>query len=405
MEHPKPNLLHYRVAQAASWLAATLIFRRKFLRNEIRGKKGPFLVIANHECALDFVNLIGATALPMTFVISNSFYSTLPIQGFLDKMGVIPKQQFQTTVKDLKRIKSVIDRGESVVIYPAGLMCEDGLSTPIPAATYKLLRWLGVDVYLARITGSYFVMPKWGKGFRPGRTLVDIHLLFSKEQVTSLAPEQLRQQTLAALDFDAYREQEQHRIRYRGGSNIEGLEHVLYRCPHCGREFTMEVKDRSRICCADCGYSLVSDDCGFLHNPQGTGPALRYVSDWSLQIQESVAGDIQEGRLQSLSCKCAVRLIDPAKHRFRDVGAGTLSLNAQHICLCATVMGEPQQLQVSVASLPTLPFRPGKYLELQYGSDIYRCVPEDPRVVMKFIHALKAFHRLGQVKPTDPAKV
>ena len=131
MRYQKPNLFFYRIAQAVSWLAATVIFRRQILRNEIKGKKGPFVVIANHQAALDFVNLIGATARPMTFVISNSFYSTLPIKGLLDKMGVIPQQQFQTSVKDLKRIKAVIDRGEPVVIYPAGLMCEDGLSTPI----------------------------------------------------------------------------------------------------------------------------------------------------------------------------------------------------------------------------------------------------------------------------------
>lgn len=405
MEHSKPNLLYYRVAQAASWLVAKLIFRRKFLRNEIRGKKGPFLVIANHEAALDFVNLIGATALPMTFVISNSFYSTLPIKGFLDKMGVIPKQQFQTTVKDLKRIKAVIDRGESVVIYPAGLMCEDGLSTPIPAATYKLLRWLGVDVYLARITGSYFVMPKWGKGFRPGRTLLDISLLFSKEALSAIDPAQLRQQTENALAFDAYRDQEQHRIRYQGGSNLEGLEHVLYRCPHCGKEFTMEVRDRSSILCTSCGYCLVSDEYGFLHNRQGLGPELRYVSDWSLQIQESVRRDIRDGLLQELSFPCAVRLIDPVRHKFRDAGTGTLSLNADRVYLAATLNGQEKTLQVGVASLPSLPFSPGKYLELQCGNDIYRCVPEDPRVVMKCIHTLKCFHQLQQAKLTETVSV
>ena len=74
------------------------------LRNEIRRVKGPYVVIANHQCALDFVNLIGATRRPMHFVISNSFYSTLPVKKIMDKIGVIPKQQFQTSVSDLKQI-------------------------------------------------------------------------------------------------------------------------------------------------------------------------------------------------------------------------------------------------------------------------------------------------------------
>jgi len=94
MDYVKPNIFYYRIAQGASALVSSLIFRRKMLRNEIKGKKGAFVVIANHEAALDFVNLIGASSRPMSFVISKAFFSTLPIRGFMEKMGVIPKQQF-----------------------------------------------------------------------------------------------------------------------------------------------------------------------------------------------------------------------------------------------------------------------------------------------------------------------
>ena len=139
----KPNLLAYRAVQLAAGALAVFVFRRRFVRNEIKGVDGPYAVIANHECALDFVTLIGATRKRLTFVLSNSFYSSLPARALLDKLGIIAKQQFQTTVSDMKKIKAVIDSGESLVIYPAGLMCEDGVSTPIPEATYKFLKWLG----------------------------------------------------------------------------------------------------------------------------------------------------------------------------------------------------------------------------------------------------------------------
>jgi len=146
MRYTRPNLLLYRLAQAVSWFVAAFVFRRRVLRNEIKGKQGAYVVIANHQAAYDFVNLIGLTRRPMTFVISSSFYNSLPIKGLLDKLGVIPKQQFQTSVQNMKKMKSVIAQGQPLVIYPAGLMCEDGLSTPIPAATYKFLKWLGADV-------------------------------------------------------------------------------------------------------------------------------------------------------------------------------------------------------------------------------------------------------------------
>ena len=47
--------------------------------------------------------------------------------------------------------------------------------------------------------------------------------------------------------FDAYREQEKLLVRYKNGSNIEGLENVLYICPNCGERHTMRVRDRSEI--------------------------------------------------------------------------------------------------------------------------------------------------------------
>jgi hypothetical protein len=50
----------------------------------------------------------------------------------------------------MKKMKAVVEAGQPLAIYPAGLMCEDGLSTPIPKATYKFLKWMNVDVYMAR---------------------------------------------------------------------------------------------------------------------------------------------------------------------------------------------------------------------------------------------------------------
>ena len=404
MHYKKPNLLCYRIAQIAAWLVATFVFRRKILRNEIKGKKGPFVVIANHQAALDFVNLIGATRRPMSFVISNAFFNTLPIRGFLTKMGVIPKQQFQTTVRDMKRMKAVIDHGEPIVIYPAGLMCEDGLSTPIPAATYKFLKWLDADVYVAKTSGTYFAMPKWTSGFRPGRTHLDIYKLFSREELKNLDMAQVKSRTDEALLFDAYREQEAFRVKYSNGSDIRGLEHVLYQCPHCLAEFSVEAVEKDRLRCSACGYEQGSDAYGFLHKTSSHGEELRYVSDWSLGIYGRLKEKLVSGEVADLSTPMTIRMIDYDRKKFLDVGHGTLSLNARQFTIDGVIREQPVSLAVSIAGVPTLPFKPGKYLEVQDGNDIYRCVPEDGRLVMKFINMVKIFHELSQNKERNTAK-
>ena len=391
MYYNKPNRLYYGITQLVAWAAAKLVFHRKFLRNEIKGKKGPFVVIANHQCALDFVNLIGATRRPMTFVISNSFFNTLPIRGFMRKLGVIPKQQFQTASRDLKLMKAVIDRGEAFVIYPAGLMCEDGLSTPIPAATYKFLKWLKADVYVAKASGTYFVMPKWAKGIHPGRTYMDIYKLFDAAELAQMDLNEVKRRTDEAMLFDAYREQEQLQADYKNGDDLQGLEHVLYVCPHCGAEFTMAV-DRNRIYCTACGFTHGADRYGFLHKAGDVGTEIRYISDWSRMIYQDMVRQLEDGTLKAMTSPVSISMIDMKKKKFLPVGQGTLSLSEETFHLQGTVNGEALDISVDAGTFPSLPFSPGKYLEFQYGESIYRCMPTDGRLVMKYINMIKVLY-------------
>lgn len=395
MQYKKPDIFYYRLTQAASQIFATCVFRRQVLRNEIKNAKGPFVVIANHQAAYDFVNLIGICRRPMSFVISNSFYQSLPIKGILNKLGVIPKQQFQTSSTDLKKIRSVILAGEPVAIYPAGLMCEDGLPTPTPTATGKLLKWLGVDVYMAKVSGTYFAMPKWASGFRPGKTTLDVYKLFSKEDLEAMDIDEVWKQTKQALQFDAYREQEQLRVKYRKGDQLQGLENVLYRCPHCGTDYSIAVKDGNTLYCKNCGYAQTSDKYGFLHKSSAVGPELRYVSDWSRLIYDAEKETLSQGIANVLSAKTRIHMVDTRKNKYAEAGHGTVTLNGEHFLLEGVLHQEPIQLRIPIAGFPTLPFSPGKYIEIQDGPTIYRCVLEDGKLAMKFINMVKIFHEIN----------
>ena len=402
MHYQKPHPLYYLLARTASRIVSALFFKRVMLRNEIKDKKGAFVVIANHEAALDFVNLIDATRRPMSFVISQSFYNSLPLKKIMNKIGVIPKQQFQTAVTDMKRMRAVIDHGQPMVIYPAGLMCEDGISTPIPAATYKFLKWLDADVYMARITGSYFVMPKWSNIIRRGKTYMDIYQLFSKEELRELDENGVKEKAEKALLFDAYEDQEQKQIPFAKGDNIEGLEHVLYQCPHCQSEYTMRVKDTSIIYCENCGFAHQSDRFGFLHRLGTIGEEWRRVSDWSRYIYASLKETIQNSENYTLSAATTVQMIDPEKDRFMPIGNGTVVLDVNGFTFTGTLYDAPATLHMSITNIPTLPFSPGKYFEIQQGKDIYRMVLQDGRKATQFVQTVKIFYELS--KETIKAK-
>ena len=243
MKKKTHNMFIYRLLRFIAGIYTNLKFKKKVLRNEIRKKKGPFVVIANHQCALDFMYMLALkTKTPVSLVISDAFYRTTPLKKYMDKVGVIAKQQFQTSTSDIKKMKKVIDDNGALVFYPAGLMCEDGVSTPIPESTYKFLKWLKADIYVAKVSGSYFVKPKWSKKMRPGRTYLDVYKLYDKETLAVEPLESVKENVVKTLSFDAYKEQETLKVKYKGGENIEGLENVLYACPHCKSEFAVKVK-------------------------------------------------------------------------------------------------------------------------------------------------------------------
>ena len=77
------------------------------------------------------------------------------------------------------------------------------------------------------------------------------------------------------------------------------------------------------------------------------------------------------------------------------MGEGTVSLSRDGFLIKGNINGEKTELSVSISNFASLPFSPGKYLEIQHGEDIYRCVLEDGRLVMKFINMVKTFYELS----------
>ena len=398
------NPLVYGILKICSAFLSRTKFGAKFLRNELRGKKGPIVVVANHQAAFDFVNMVRSTNKRINIVVSNSFYQTLPVKGLMDKAGVIPKQQFQTSPADMRAMKTVVDYGGILSIYPAGLMCEDGLSTPIPAATWRFLQWMGSDVYVIRSTGTYFCTPKWSRVKRKGRTLIDVYLLFTKEELKELSIDEIKKRGAEALDFDAYRENDELKIEYENGDNIEGLENVLYMCPHCGREFTMRVRDKSTIYCTECGFAEVSDRCGMLTKVSEVGEEIRYVSDWARMILSAETERAMRGEDITLASETEILTVDKRKKKFKTVGEGRLVLDRERMSLGGEVDGAPFEISVPAACFPSLPFGPGKYVEVQDGEDIYRCMLKRGELAMKYINTLKVIHLLDEAKEAEQNK-
>lgn len=395
-QYKKPSWFFYGFVRFLALIIGKFIFKIKIRRNELKKEKGPCVIIANHECALDFIYLMNATRSRITFVISKTFHDTLPFQGIINKLGFISKQQFQTNPGDLKRMKKVIESNGQLCIFPAGLMPENGLSTAIPPATYKFLKWMNADIYVARITGSYFVNRKWGKGFSKGRTYIDTYKLFTKENIKDLSEEEIKQKVDDALIFDAYSEQEKMLSKFSKGNNVIGLEKVLYECPSCYKENGVLTKNNDTLVCKECGFSHTMDKYGFFH-VNGNFKEFRHVSKWDIDIYERLREKVKNNPNYEISSLTDLYMINTKSKKYEKVGQGSIRMNKDYYEYSGTLSNKDVVVKQSIHDFYVVPTAPKRNsIEFQDGEIIYRYVLKgEGSFVNKWNHLIKIFYEIN----------
>ena len=388
-KYKKPNLIVYSIYRLICKVIAKYVFNTKIIRNEIENLDGPYVVLANHESKIDFINLAITTPKRMHLVTSNSFYQTLSVRPLMDMIRVIAKQQFQTSSSDIKKMKRVIDNNMPLAIYPVGLMAENGLSTDPGKSIAKLLKLLKTDVYVCYSEGSYLTQPKWSKVRRKGQITVDVYKLFSKEDVESLSIDELYKSIREGIDYDSYANQRLTMVPFENGDNVEGLEYVLYQCPKCKSEKSIISVNTTGLKCTCCNYEVVADVYGFLN---GEEVIYQSPADWSKEIFNNLKSEMEKNPKFTLSDEVIISMINYKKHKFEEVGFGQVSINKDFITLKGKINDEEIEYTFPTSCYPTLPFTPGEYLEIQDGQDIYRLHLKDKYNVTKFINMLKVIN-------------
>ena len=322
--YKKPNTIIYSFGRLCAKIYTKFVLNLKVEKNETKNAKGAYVLLANHEASIDFMSLLATLKGKVIYVVSNAYYQTNPIKWLLDACKIIPKQQFYTSVANMKRMKAAIDHNLPLAFYPAGLMTGNGISTPIPDATGKSLKWFGCDVYAAVTKGSYLSKPKWSKIGRKGKVTLNIIKLFSAEEVKSLDETVLLNRVKEVLDYDSYENQKKALIPFKNGNNIEGLENVLYKCPKCGKEFCMESTQFDTLTCRHCKNQVKANKYGLLEKVNPTDVIFDSPSDWSRYIINDLKNSESNITLES---PCKVQMINYEKRKFEFVGHGLVKID------------------------------------------------------------------------------
>lgn len=131
----------------------------------------PSVIVANHQSHLDLICLMALN--PKLIFFTNEWVWKNPIYGYvIRKADYIPVND--GVEAHLDKIRALVERGYSLVIFPEGTRTVDGSIGRFHKGAFYLAAELGLDITPVYIHGAYDVLPKTDFMLREGSVNVEV---------------------------------------------------------------------------------------------------------------------------------------------------------------------------------------------------------------------------------------
>lgn len=261
MEHNKRHSFIWRFLRPLVKLIVWIKFNFKAKDVDV---EGPYIVLCNHVTDWDPLLLGTAFKKQMYFVASEHILRL----GFVSKLLVwlvdpIARQKGGSAAGTVKAVMRTVKGGCNVAIFPEGNRSWDGLTRDFPASTGKLIRSCGCTLVTYRLKGGYFSSPRWaGARVHRGRMSGEVAGIYTAEELKAMKVDEINALIARDLAVDAYAEQREEMIAYKGNAIAEDLETLLFTCPKCGAMHKM-VSRGDMFRCESCGMETRFTPTGF----------------------------------------------------------------------------------------------------------------------------------------------
>ena len=320
---------------------------------------GPCFVIFNHLSRIDHLYVSRACYPRITNMIAgySEFYRT-KFSFIFGLNKVIPKKNYSTDRIYFKGISDVFKKGGCVTFSPEGLASDYGGNKPIVPGTSKLFKHFKVPVYFCHLEGQYLQNTKVCLDERLGETFATMSLLFSKDDVEKMSVEEMDDIINEKFRRNEYEWNREKKIKWKTNGRIcHRLEDICYKCPKCGKEFTMKGEGDT-IKCLSCGNGATMDDYYQFHPFEGSViPVDPYV--WVEQERQDIIKEIRENPDYFFEDDCQIGNLDEYKLVGKNktsfiVGEGKIRIDHKGMHYKGTRNGEPYEFTADWNSLYTL---------------------------------------------------
>jgi 1-acyl-sn-glycerol-3-phosphate acyltransferase len=283
--------------QLVAWLLSfpeTFMIRSKIERVRMKGLKGPYILLCNHNSFVDF-KVATRAVFPRraTYIVA--------IDGFINRewllrnVGGIGKRKFVTDPFMFRQVRDTLQKqGVISEIYPEARYSLVGTSSMLPESLGKMIKLLKYPVVTLISHGHHLRQPFWNLQKRKVRTKSVLHQVLTKDEVLEKSMDEINEIIQKSFKYDDYQYQKENNIKITFQKRAEGLHKPLYQCPDCLTEFQMKSKG-TQIWCEACGIIHEMDELGQLHNTTKE-TIFTHIPDWFEWQREQVKDEIFSGK-------------------------------------------------------------------------------------------------------------
>lgn len=291
----KPNYALQTLIQALSlptlWKTGFTCQKHGF--EKLKGNE-PILILMNHSSFTD-MKLASGIFYPRKYGIVTTSDAFVGMEPLMRLVGCIPTQKFVNDITLIKDMEYLLKQKKtSVLMYPEASYSFDGRATALPRKMGVLLKKLGVPVVTVITQGAFARDPLYnGLQLRKVKVRADARVLFTPEELKTMSVAQLDAALDAQFSFDNFRYQQESGMIIDAPFRADGLNRILFRCPHCGAEGQTEGKGIHWRCLA-CGKEYALTEHGFLEATDGD-TRFDHVPDWYAWQRQEVRRELEAG--------------------------------------------------------------------------------------------------------------
>ena len=360
--------------------------------------KPPYLLLSNHMSFVDF-ELVSLGTYP------HKVNNVVNIDGFymrawlLEWIGAICTRKFTTDLHLVRSIRKVLERGDVLCMYPEARYSPCGTTSYLPESLGMLVKKSKVPVVVALHHGNYLHSPFWN--FRKKRK-VPLYTTFTKiwdpEDLEKLSVEEINEGLKKALTYDDYKYQKDNGILITEPYRAEGLNKILYQCPHCKTEHKME-SEGAELFCTECGKRWYLNEDGTLKALEGE-TEFSHIPDWFEWEREQVRAEIERGEYL-FEDEVEVYSL-PRCYKYEPLGFGKLTHDPEEgFVLTGHYRGKDYRIQrvpLQTNSLHVeydfLRIKPFDLVDISTENDSFYCYTTKKDVITKLAFATEEIYKI-----------